>query len=273
MLIVIVAALLGIWRYRSTEYFKWVAIAAVWMFAAGILFQAGGTLSDPSGDGIITHQVRIATEDGPMMGIFAIGFLVAYYGGLIFFITRMVKAARTVRDAPSLSEWDESIEPDPQTTRKVLETAGLLALSAAWVWFAFIQPMQRHDQAMDAAIASQTRPLPSPTGLTIEQELLGAAAEINANAPQRLDEVTTLERATVKGREFTYHYTIEASAAERDNLLSFIRTNVVPQACTGSMRDDMRTHGVSYTYSYVGTDFETPIELTVDDAMCLSLER
>lgn len=272
MLIVIVAAMLGIWRYRSAEYFKWVSIAAVWMFFAGLLFYADGTLEDPSGDGFITHQVRVATNDGPMMGLFAIVFLVAYYGGLIFFVTRMVKAARAIREADEFALADENFVPADKSGRKVLETVALLAISALWIWFAFVRPAQDRSAAMDVVVQQQDDPFPQPTGLTVEQEVMGAAAEINASLPQKLDNVTTLERATASGTTLTYHYRIEATSADRDKLLTFIRSKVVPQACTGPLRPHMRDKGVSYTYSYVGTDFTTPLEITVDEAMCDGLE-
>lgn len=272
MLIVIVAALLGIWRYRSADYFKWVAIAAIWMFFGGLLFYAGGTLEDPSGDGIVTHQIRIATGDGPMMGLFAIVFLVAFYGGLIFFISRMIKAARAVREADELAFADDDYEPAGRIGRKALETIALLAASGVWIWFAFIRPAQDRREAMEAVVQQQNEPLPSPTGLSVEQEVMGAAAELNASLPQKLDNVTTLEKATASGKTLTYHYRLEATSADRDRLLTFIRSNVVPRACTGPLRPHMRDKGVSYTYSYVGTDFDTPVELTVDEKVCENLE-
>lgn len=272
MLIVIVAALLGIWRYRSAEYFKWVAISAVWMFLGGLLFYAGGTLEDPSGDGIITRQIRVATSDGPMMGVFAIVFLVAFYGGLIFFVTRMVRAARAVRDADTDAFADDNYSPADNNARKALETLALLAVSAIYIWFAFVRPAQDRSAAMEQVV-QQIEPVPSPTGLSVEQEVMGAAAEINANVPQKLDDVTTLERATAAGVTLTYHYRIEATSADKSRLLAFVRTNVVPQACTGPLRAYMKEKGVSYTYSYVGTDFSEPVEVTVDETMCQGLEK
>tara|TARA_R110002124_G_scaffold89707_1_gene229352 strand:+ start:15164 stop:15991 length:828 start_codon:yes stop_codon:yes gene_type:complete len=272
MLIVIVAALLGIWRYRSIEYFKWVGIAAVWMFVAGVLFYAGGTLEDPTGDGIITHQIRVAANNGPMMGLFAIAFLIVYWGGLIFFISRMVKAARAVREADELAFAEDEYARAENTGRKALETVALLAASVVWIWFAFLEPAQDQQEGMDADIPLQNAPLPSPAGLSVEQEVMGAAAEINAGLPQKIDEVTTLEKATAAGKKLTYHYRIEGTSADRDKLLTFIRSNVVPKACTGSLRPYMRDKGVSYTYSYVGTDFTAPIEVNIDEKMCEGLE-
>jgi hypothetical protein len=87
IIIVAVAALLGIWRYRSLDYFRWVAVLFVWMLAADTLFAGYGTLQDPRGDGLITRQIRIATDDGIGMGLFAIAFIVVYWGGVMQKIT------------------------------------------------------------------------------------------------------------------------------------------------------------------------------------------
>ena len=272
MLIVIVAALMGIWRYRSTEYFRWVAIAAVWLFFGGLLFYGGGTLEVPSGDGIITHQIRVATNDGPMMGLFAIVFLITYWGGLIFFISRMGKAARAVREAEEHAFAGDDDAATGNKGRKVLETFALLTFSAVWIWFAFIRPAQDRREAMASVVQQQNEPFPSPTELTVEQEVMGAAAELNASLPKKIDNLTMLEKATASGKNLTYHYFIESTSTDRDRLLTLIRSKVVPQACTGELRPHMRNNGVSYTYSYVGTDFTTPVEVTVDEKMCEGLE-
>ncbi len=270
MLIVIVAALLGIWRYRSNEYFKWVGITAIWMLAAGFLFYAGGTLEDPSGDGLITHQIRIATQDGPGMALFAIVFLVIYWGGAIFFISRMVKAARAVREANERAVDDDDYMSTDNTGRKALETVALLVVSALWIWFAFVRPATDRNEALTSV--QRDDPQQAPSELTIEQEVMGAAAEINASAPQQIDDVTTLERATASGRNLTYHYKVETASSDRKRLESFLRTNVVPKACTGPLRPSIRDHGVSYTYSYVGDNLADPVQMTVNETLCADLE-
>jgi len=39
---------------------------------------------------------------------------------------------------------------------------------------------------------------------------------MNASAPHQLDEITTLEKATVLGRSFIYHYVTEANDADKE---------------------------------------------------------
>lgn len=270
MLIVIVAALLGIWRYRSKSYFTWVVITALWMFAGGFLFYAGGTLEDPTGDGLITRQIRIATQDGPGMGLFAIIFLVTYWGGVIFFVSRMAKAAKAIQTVDP-SVFDEDNTANASTGRKVGETLAIFVASALWVWFTLVQPSMQANASVTAVEGNEPRP--EPTGLTVEQELLGVAADINASTPQRIDEVTVLERTSASGRQFTYHYTIDASPDDREQLERFLRTDVLPKVCTGEQRPEMRNHAVSYVYKYTGSGFSNPVFMTVDEDTCAALER
>lgn len=272
MLIVVVAALFGVWRCRSSEYFKWVAILFVWMLTASLLFYADGTLEDPTGDGLITREIRRATDDGPGMGIFAIAFLIVYWGGAIFFITRMVRAARAFK-ASQEAMYDDPDFVDREgdnTTRRVFETLALLAAAALWIWFWFLRPPQLEVSQAPAAATEQSPQ--TPQKLTIEQEVLGVAADINANVPQRIDEQTVLERATASGRTLTYHYRIDPKGGSPEELRTFIRKNVVPKVCTGSLRQSMKDPGVAYVYSYAAPSFREPVSVSVDEKMCASLE-
>src|SRR6476469_9837578 len=106
MLLIYIAALAGILRFRSREYWKWVGILFAWMFGGQFLFAGGGTLEDPTGDGLITHQIRIATNDGGGMGIFAIVFLIAYWGGVVWIGGKLLVTAERVRQANLQREWD-----------------------------------------------------------------------------------------------------------------------------------------------------------------------
>jgi hypothetical protein len=133
LLIIVVAAMYGIWRCRSRNYFKWVGITFAWIVVSNLLFSAGGTLSDPSGDGLITRQVRIAASDGPAMGLFALAILLLFWGGIIYFIIKMqreVSALRALSDESSFAET----EAETSVGRKVLDSIILLAAAAIWVF-------------------------------------------------------------------------------------------------------------------------------------------
>ncbi len=252
MLIILIAVLLGIWKYRSRYYFKWVVFAFLWMLAGNVLFYAGGTLQNPEGDGLITRQIRIATQDGPGMGIFAILFLVAYWGGMIFFVSRMVKAARIFTDQQNALYFEDGFGEKSDTTRKMLETGILLLVSAIWVFFAFYRPM------FPTALVSTS----------VEEELATAANEVNQATPQQIDPITTLDNATVSGRRLTYHYTVKAKPSEKERLRAFAVESTIPKVCDGEMRKGMRDSDVSYAYSYMAVGFKSPVVIEVTEPIC-----
>jgi hypothetical protein len=272
MFIVIVAALLGIWRYRSVEYFKWVAILFAWMLAGTLLFAGGGTLEDPSGDGLIARQIRQATNDGPGMGAFALIFIVVYWGGAILFISRMVREARaiTAGQTGSYDDADLSGADEVDQSRKVLETLGLLAAAAIWIWFAFLRPTEM--EVAEEAPALQNKEPAKPVALTVEQQVLGAAAEVNSDVPKRLDAQTVLLKATAAGRTLTYHYAIDPRGAGPDEFPSFARRRIIPRVCTGPLRASMKDPGVTYIFSYQSDKWDKTVSTTIDESVCSALE-
>jgi len=130
LIVVVVAALFGIWRCRTADYFKWVAVLLVWMVVGTTLFSLGGTIADPRGDGLITRIVRRASENRADMGIYALSFLLLYWGGAAWFVTMMVRAyrSRTV---------ETGVERD-RRQRQTIETLLVLVAAGAWgllFWF------------------------------------------------------------------------------------------------------------------------------------------
>lgn len=271
-IIIVVALLIGIWRYRCAEYFKWVGVTFVWMLAGTLLFNGGGTLTNPSGDGLITHKVRVATNDGPMMAVLALAIVIVLWGGIIYFLNRARKAgrARLAANETALDDPDFVAQDDDDITgRKALETVGLLLAAAAWFYLNFTALMSARNPPA-APTKAQTAQAPAPA--TIEQELMGIAAEVNATTPQQIDPDTILERASASKRTLTYHYKLKGKDTDRDKLRSFILRKVVPKVCSGELRPNMKEHGVSYAYSYTGADFSAPVAVTVDEKTCARLE-
>jgi len=67
---------LGINRKAARDYWLLIVLAAACQPLAGFLFAGGGTLGDPSGDGVVTQLLRAASDDGPAVvavAPFAIG--------------------------------------------------------------------------------------------------------------------------------------------------------------------------------------------------------
>jgi hypothetical protein len=278
MLIVVVAALFGIWRCRTSEYFKWLAVLFVWMLAAAILFWGGGTLQNPSADGLITREIRRATNDGPAMGIYALVFLVIYWSGAGLFLSKLFRKYRAARMAEDASYDDPDWVDGPDiTSRQTAETVLLLVAAGVWIWFVFILPKQEQLAQSQGSIQSsdETRQdieNAASAPMTVEQDLLGAAAEVNSTLPKTIGDFT-LMKATASGRTLTYHYRVESNLSPTA-VHSFILRRVLPKACTGPTRKDMNQLGVSYEYSYdSGPKLTAPVSMVVNERTCTELEK
>lgn len=267
MFIIYIAAMLGIFRFRGREYWKWVVILFAWMFGAQLLFAGGGTLDDPSGDGVIAHQIRIATNDGPGMGLFAIVFLIAYWGGAIWLIRKLYSVSKEVEQDHLQQEWDTEVTT--ATGRKLVEAAVLTLMTAIYVYFAFVAPSTT---ARTSAPVVNATPARSNAPDPISRELSNAADEVTRSGPKKLDPITTLVRASVKGRVFTYHYELSRRDVTDDELRKFARKNAVGLACNNpDMFHGIKDYGITYRYSYLLPNADAPVEIDANFKECQSL--
>lgn len=107
------------------------------------------------------------------------------------------------------------------------------------------------------------RSVPAPRRSELIACIQKANAEaLNAQAPIKLDEVTTLSAVSARGTVLTYHYTIEADAA-----------SVTPEAVSGIISDtresacaNLRSIAVGAGFRYVWVDRNGTMiaETTVD---------
>ena len=79
LMILFIAFLAGIIRCRYWTYWKWALIMLAWAIVAPVLFAVGGALEKAAGDGIISHQFRTATNDGPGMELFGLAYLLVFW--------------------------------------------------------------------------------------------------------------------------------------------------------------------------------------------------
>jgi hypothetical protein len=272
MLLVYVAVLFGIFRFRSAEYWKRLGILFLWMLGAWFLFAGGGTLQNPSGDGLIAHQIRIATNDGPGMGIFAIVFIIVYWGGAIWMLRKMYQAGKEGEEERLDREAETGEEVPPG--RKLAEAVGATATIAVYIYFMFILP--RTTEA--APPVATTEPLTAQSTTQdagadpIATELAQAAADATREAPKRIDPITTLESVTASGRELTYHYRISRRDASDEALRKFVRKHGVTRACKNAgMLQAMKDYQVTYHYSYMMPNASRPVVVDATYADCQAL--
>jgi hypothetical protein len=95
--ITVIVAAIGVMGRRSNVYW-WRGLGAIAVAIAMVFLAAGGgTLDDPSGDGLITRWIRSATNDGPAVALWAIAILVAGYGLIIFLIVTGIRLDNKAR--------------------------------------------------------------------------------------------------------------------------------------------------------------------------------
>lgn len=262
MLIIFVAAMLGIFRFRSLSYWKWVGFIFLWMFGAQFLFAGGGTLENPTGDGLISHQIRIATNDGPGMGLFAIVFIIAYWGGAILMIRKAYVAGKRFEEKQGI----EAIEP-VAAARKLAEAFGLTLIAGIYIYIAFVLPRQSAEETTPTVTenASPGNGSPDP----IARELLATAEQMNREGPKKLNPNTTLESVSAEGRTLTYHYKLLRRDGSDESLRAFVLKNTVSSVCKdGDMLRGMKDYGIAYRYKYLLPNASTPVTVDATYSEC-----
>lgn len=253
-------ALFGIWRYRYVAYWQQVAYVGLILWLTAFLFSAGGTLGDPSGDGLVTGAVRLATADGPEVLWCLLPFVPAI-GLCIFFLNRLHKT--TLAPYPGRTASSRA-----DTARKAGETFGLIF--GVWVsnvvmtvllavCFAAIVPAVAPDSEASAGAVME----PSSS---LDERVAEAAREVNAGTPKQIDAATVLASVTADGPVLVYNYTVET-----DLTSAVIEERMTPVVSGGSCSDaDMRAsmrEGVTFRYSYTASG-GSKARIDVTDQSC-----
>jgi len=265
LIITIIAFIAGIIRYRYWAYWKWALALVPWQVAASILFAGGGTLENPAGDGIITHQIRIATHDGIGMAVFGLTFLVVFWGGVIWFTRRMFLAVKQ-REGPF---------PNVPVFRKATEVAVLVIATGAIAYWQYADILARNRSTIGTETEAQeitargVSPANENAPDPIARQLQELAAEITAKGPQKLDPITTLESVSAQGRTLTYHNRLSRRDASDDALVAFVLKTTLPKVCSNAdMRDGIDNYAITYRYSYLFPNSGTPVDVDIDARAC-----
>ncbi len=72
MIFIAILLIAGLATKQPRRYWLHAGAAVAAQFVLGLLLAGYGTLENPAGDGIITRWVRAATNDGPLMGFWAL---------------------------------------------------------------------------------------------------------------------------------------------------------------------------------------------------------
>ncbi len=260
-IIILCAVFAGIFFNRVGSYWKWIAYAYAVSILVTFLLAGGGTIENPVGDGLITHLVRKATNDGYQMALFGILVIIAGYGGLIFCLKNAVRVARDVKAKKISVEKVSKI-------RGVIEFVVLATFLIMNQVVAIKDPINPEnffhfiDSDKERAIESSN---PS-----IEEQVRLAGIEANKSLPQKLDDVTTLEKVTTDSRNMTYHYVISTNL-DKEMIHKFVLPNIAKGQCGNfDARKLISENNLSYTYLYKLADGSFFFEIKLDDELCKS---
>lgn len=145
----------------------------------------------------------------------------------------------------------------------------ILATPNESIWFPTLAELQRANVITGLARLGQF-------GAGADELALQAEVEaINRGLPRAADPVTTLDKVTLSGRDWVYHYTVRVGRAdvsgesERE-----LREGVLASTCaSGSRRPPIREAGFSYTYRYSFAGGGEPLTVRVDESACARAAR
>jgi uncharacterized membrane protein len=246
-------ALFGVWRYRYFAYWQWVLWAGAVLIAAGFLFSAGGTVSDPTGDGLITLMVRRASNDGPEVLWLLLGFAAA--------IAVCFPLLQRAHLATKLPHPGRDAAKSAGIPRKIAESVGLFVAV-----FAINSLMGAVLYTLTSSPARAVAAIPQTEAPSLESQLDEVVQTINGQADQRLDDITVWTGARREGLTVVYEYTLDTDA-DRDRVRSLMSRQVTPMACVDAgLRADM-SRGVVYRYEY-RTQRDEAVSFDVTEGVC-----
>ena len=102
-------------------------------------------------------------------------------------------------------------------------------------------------------------------------ELAMASKLLNQTLPRMVDATTRLDSTSAAGHTLTYNYTlvnITASQMDMDRFTSVVRSKLQKDVCGNPTMQQQMKRGVSYRYSYKGSDQQMLVDVTLDAAGC-----
>ncbi len=114
MIFIAIVIILGLATRQPRRYWAYAAAAVAVQLLTGFLFAGGGTLEDPTGDGLITAWIRRATNDGPQMGLVGLGVIALAWGVPIWLVARGYQKKRSSASPPASEPGNP---PHPENAR------------------------------------------------------------------------------------------------------------------------------------------------------------
>lgn len=248
-LLVFVPAVLGVLKYRYATYWRWVVAMWLWQAAATYLFASYGSLAQPERDGLISRAIRQATDDGPLFGLYAIVFLVAFYSGVVYFIRRLYVEAKPFNHGAiaHASKGRKAVE----LTALTLVTGGLLYSNVASTLAADVD---------------------APKAASVEAKIDQEIAMVESLIPAQVDDITILTGARREQQTLAFDYEVTAPAFTREAFAAYLANAKPAEACAHANTRSIVQDGGVVRYRYKLAAGGDPVELELTAAHCAAVE-
>ncbi|MCZ4280738.1 hypothetical protein O4H49_08110 [Kiloniella laminariae] len=106
---------------------------------------------------------------------------------------------------------------------------------------------------------------------SLDDEIAQASVGLNRNLPQKIDEITTLERTSSKGPVLQYHYTIllTPDLVDAKTFSSNMSSQLKGLVCSADSMVDTLNDGGGYRYTYVYETGQPLFDTTLFKADCI----
>jgi len=114
----------------------------------------------------------------------------------------------------------------------------------------------------------------SKNEVTVDEMLVNAASELNANLPIMVDSETRLDSASIINKNLRYKYTLVNYAkpsVSAQNLRTSIESQLVNNVCTSKDLEVFVKNGATISYAYYGNDGNEITEISVLPSQCVQI--
>lgn len=263
-MLILIAFLLGVFRYRFWEYWKWALLFPVWPLTVSFLLSNDGTYEYFKG--LVGHLMGMAMDSG--MG--RTGFVLAFYGVIImltwvpttYFCYKMYGAVKG-RSNPCA---------EAQATPWLRKGFEAVVLVCAFLIYRGATNDDMPYESLPQQVSSQPPEVSADSAVIAALEK--SAKEINATTPEKIDSITTLVGVSVEGRVFIYRYDVNSRSVEDDQFKEIFYKQIAPNICIKEqVRKRMNDYGVTYRHIYKFSDSSLPVTVDVSSDICQSLGK
>lgn len=263
-MLILIAFLLGVFRYRFWEYWKWALLFPVWPLIVSLLLSNDGAYE--YFDGLVGYFAGMAMDSGIGVTGFVLAFSVVVI--MLVWVPAMYFCYKMYGAVKGRSNPCAEAQATPWL-RKGFEAVVLVCVFL--VYRAYINIDMPYGQLFQQA---SSQPPEVSADSAVIAALKESVEEINATAPEKVDSITTLVGASLEGRVFVYRYDISSRSVTDDRFREIFYKQIAPDICINEhIRKTMYDYGITYRSIYKFPDSGLPVIVDVSSDVCQNLGK